>query len=122
MRREQRLEERELIAAGGAAGAPEVDDHRPAAQRRQRERRAVQRRSGDRGDRFAANDRQPVSCAGSIDRRAELDQRDGRNGGEHEPDKDEPASPVELSAVIGPYWTFRAFVIASIGWIEQMKT
>ena len=50
------LEQRELIAAGDAARPPEVHDHRPAAQRREVEGRAVKRRARDRRRRLAPRD------------------------------------------------------------------
>jgi hypothetical protein len=116
------LEERELVAAGHAARPPEVDDHRPAAQRRKREGPAIERQSSDLRDRLALGDGRRVGRVDTVDGGAKLDQREGREGRDDEAEDDEPAPPVELGRRDRAYWTFKVPVIWSMGWIEQMNT
>jgi hypothetical protein len=80
---------RELVATGDARGAPEVDDDRPAAQRREVERDAVERRAGYRRcglvDGGTSIGRAVTRAPGDVDERPDAD---GREDSDRESDKD----------------------------------
>jgi hypothetical protein len=95
-------EERELVAAGRTARAPEVDDDRPAPERRQVERLPVERRPIDGRGRLASGEKRCLGGTGRGDQLRELDEGDRRDERGREPDDDVPAPPVQLQRRDGP--------------------
>ena len=113
-------QERELVAAGDAARAPEVDDDRPAPERRQVERLPVERRPDDRRRRLAAGEERRLGGAGRGEQLRDLDEGDRRNERGREPDDDVPAPPVQVQRRDGAYLTVSVPVIAGTECTEQM--
>jgi hypothetical protein len=122
------LEQRELVAARHAARSPEVEDHGPAAERRELEGLAVEGRAADRGRGLTS--RQGRGRPVELD---DGDDRERREDGDAEADEDEPATRVEAEPPIErggrdapacseSYRTCSVPVIAGMGWTEQMKT
>jgi hypothetical protein len=70
----------ELVATRDARGTPKVDDDRPAAQRREVERDAVERRAGDVRrwlvDRGTSIGRAVTRSPGDVDERPDADRRE----------------------------------------------
>jgi hypothetical protein len=75
---------RELVPTRDARGTPEIDDDRPAAQRREVERDAVERRAGDPRrwlvDRGPSIGRLPVPSPDDVDERPDAEGREDRDG------------------------------------------
>ena len=125
-----RLEERELVAAGDAARPPEVDDHGPAAQGGEIERRAVEGHAGDARCRVAAGDEaglgRGAGGARGDEHPTQLDQRERADRRDDETQDDEQPFPIQVERPDQPardqpaYWTVRVPVIGSTpGWTEQ---